>query len=700
MHVFNREIVQALCWTLVHSLWQGLLLAIAGGVVMIGTKKSASALRYILLASLFFAFIITACFTFNKELHFASLNTKTAITDLPLNRIQKSDESLQPVNGVVQIAVENNYIQDFEIYFDQHAPLVVTIWFIILSAHCIRLLANMTYTNRIRHFKTHAPSQYWQVKLFELAGRIQLKKRVSLLESEFIKVPMMIGFLKPVILFPFTLMSRLPPEQVEAVLLHELAHIKRKDYLVNLVQSFAEIFFFFNPGVLWISSLIRDERENCCDDIAISETKSKKEFLHALVSFQEYTMDEPRYALAFPGKKNHLLNRVKRIITNDNQTLNNMEKISLTAGIVIIGLITIASRQSTKQNIVVAEPFSKAIQTKQIIGDTVPDMAEKKESHSSKFTFKGTIDGKRYELHEMDDKVKELYVDGKKISDDKIDDYHDVISKMHKAAKEQQQKLAEQNVLLEKQRAELMEQEERMRNEQNELRERQSKEYEEAMDKFKIQQEELNAKMEEFKKEQEEIMRKQLNKPNQEDHELSNKQNKELNERALDLKKRVFELMQQSKMEQEMDMKAQSEILMKKQIDLKVQEMILQNEQLNINKMLFDHKFQHNLVSPPLAVLSPLDAVTNLTAVPPVPLVLENGTVSAIIDDLIDEKVITDRGDLSITLNRAVLKVNGVIQPEELHGRFKQKYIEGNSKNHVIYSKHAGSTSADIIINK
>ncbi|HXB45466.1 MAG TPA: M56 family metallopeptidase, partial [Puia sp.] len=547
-----------------------------------------------------------------------------------------------------------------------------------------RLLANMAYTNRIRHFKTHAPSAYWQAKLFELAGRIQLKRRVSLLQSEFVKVPLVVGFLKPVILFPFTLMSRLPPEQVEAVLLHELAHIKRKDYLVNLVQSFAEIFFFFNPGVLWISSLIRDERENCCDDIAIRETKSKNEFLHALVSFQEYSMDAPKYALAFPGKKNHLLNRVKRIITNDNKTLNNMEKISLTAGIVIIGLITIASRQSTKQNMVEAGPFSKTFQTKQIIADTVPDKAEKKESFS-KFTFKGTIDGKRYEFHEIDDKVKELYVDGKKVPDDKIDDYQDVISKMHIASKEQQeqqQKLIEQNMLLEKQRAELIEQEERMKNDQNELRERQSKEYEEAMDKFKMEQEELNQKMEELKKEQEEILRKQLYKSDQFEHELSDKQNKELFERVLDLKKKQFELIEQSKMEQKMDMKREGELLMRKQIDLKVQEMMLQNEQQSINKLLFDHNFQHDLVSPQFHQF-----------------LMENGTVSAIIDELIDEKIITDRGDLSITLNGAILKVNGVIQPEQLHGRFKLKYINGNSKNHVIYSKHGESTSADIIIN-
>jgi len=91
---------------------------------------------------------------------------------------------------------------------------------------------------------------------------------------------MVIGLVKPAILVPLGLLSNLPPGQVEAVLLHELAHIRRKDYLVNLLQSFAEAIFFFNPAVLWISSLIREERENCCYDIAIGGIKNKNKFIN------------------------------------------------------------------------------------------------------------------------------------------------------------------------------------------------------------------------------------------------------------------------------------------------------------------------------------------------------------------------------------------------------------------------------------
>src|SRR4030095_11498069 len=95
------------------------------------------------------------------------------------------------------------------------------------------------------------------------------------LQSSLTKVPVVIGHLKPVILFPIGILNSLPQNEVEAILLHELAHIARNDFLINLLQQFTEIIFFFNPAVIWVSSCIKSERENCCDDIAISVTQDK-----------------------------------------------------------------------------------------------------------------------------------------------------------------------------------------------------------------------------------------------------------------------------------------------------------------------------------------------------------------------------------------------------------------------------------------
>ena len=247
---------------------------------------------------------------------------------------------------------------------------------------------------------------------------------------------MVIGYFKPVILFPASALTALAPAEIEAILLHELAHIYRKDFLINILQRITEIIFFFNPAVLWISSLIKEERENCCDDIAVRETKDKKQFIHALVSFQEHNASG--YAPSFSGRKKFLLNRVKRIITNNNKTLNNMEKTFLMCGIIATALTAFAfsqHKQSAFKNIPIAQPAKAVIVA---VKDTAPVTVNDNES---KYSMSTTMDGKQYRMVEVNGKVTELYVDNVRVPDDKISDYNDVIDKLHeklKADKENQ----------------------------------------------------------------------------------------------------------------------------------------------------------------------------------------------------------------------------------------------------------------------
>jgi bla regulator protein blaR1 len=105
---------------------------------------------------------------------------------------------------------------------------------------------------------------------------------------------------------PLSVLTNFSPAQVEAILRHELAHIRRNDYIVNMLQSIAEIIFFFNPSVWWISSLIRDEREHCCDDLAVNGNMNKRVFVEALLSFQEYQLAHS-YAQGFAGPRYKML---------------------------------------------------------------------------------------------------------------------------------------------------------------------------------------------------------------------------------------------------------------------------------------------------------------------------------------------------------------------------------------------------------
>ncbi|HYD89892.1 MAG TPA: M56 family metallopeptidase, partial [Flavobacterium sp.] len=164
----------------------------------------------------------------------------------------------------------------------------------------------------------------------ELKAVLYIKKKVSLNESSLINQPMVIGFFKPVVLVPIGLLSGLPPKEVEAILLHELAHIRRNDYLINLLQSFLETIFFFNPFFYWLSSMIRNEREHCCDALAIKHTGSKKTFVQALLSFHEQATPSP-YVMALMGRNSLLVERVNRIVSGKTNRISPLEKFIVAA---------------------------------------------------------------------------------------------------------------------------------------------------------------------------------------------------------------------------------------------------------------------------------------------------------------------------------------------------------------------------------
>ena len=325
------RLIQAFSWMLIHSLWQGLLLAVLTAMVLLVTKKSSAALRYNLVFSQFLLFVAGCTLTF-----FWEWNKTQSQTIIPLaGAIGGNATHFFNLNaeGIRQFA--NTCIG----YFSANAPAVVLLWLVLFVFRSVKMMGSLVYIHRAKNKYTSAPPAYWTDRVNTLCLTLQLKRTVTLLESTFVKMPMVIGHLKPVILIPVGLLAGLPAEQVEAVLLHELAHIRRHDYFVNFLQTIAETVFFFNPGLLWISSLLRDERENCCDDIALAQTKNRREFVQALISFKEHSIFGANYAVAFPGKKNHLLQRVSRILNNKNKTLAPAEKVFFMAGIIILSAV-------------------------------------------------------------------------------------------------------------------------------------------------------------------------------------------------------------------------------------------------------------------------------------------------------------------------------------------------------------------------
>jgi len=350
----QNELVHALCWTLIHSLWQGLLLAIVTGAVMIGTRRSDARKRYGLLTFLFFLFMVVTVVTFVKELHLVPGGNAGVVSNIIIKEVPVISAAT-PVD-ISDTVVSRSMLERFKDYFNTHASLIVMIWFVIFIARFIKLTAGLVYVQRLKHYKIYTPAEEWKDKVDELILILGIRKQIQLLESGIVKVPVVMGIFKPVILLPLGLLAHLPADEIEAILLHELAHIQRKDYFMNLMQSFAETIFFFNPALMWLSSMIREERENCCDDIAISITNSKSKFINALIAFQEYNFSTASYTIGFPGKKDQLLNRVKRIISDRNKTLNATEKSLLTFGMGVLILFSFAAAKKITP-VAVKAPF-------------------------------------------------------------------------------------------------------------------------------------------------------------------------------------------------------------------------------------------------------------------------------------------------------------------------------------------------------
>jgi bla regulator protein BlaR1 len=336
MHIspagISDKIIPAFSWMLIHSLWQGLLLSIIAGAVLMLNKKAGAAYRYNFALLLFAAFAGMCAFTFVWEWR------HTASTTI-----------VQPIGGTIgenfsalfsgKAQSLRHLAKIFTGYFSANAPLIVMIWFVFFLFKSVKMIACLVYNQRIRTRQIYEPVQYWADKAAEFSEKLQIKKAVRLLQSGYVKMPVVIGHLKPIVLMPVGLMAGLPIEQVEAILLHELAHIRRNDYFINFLQNIAETIFFFNPGLLWISSILREERENCCDDIALAQTQNKRGFIEALISFKEHELYGNRYATAFPGKKNYLLRRVSRIMNTKYEVFGFGEKMLVMSGIVILSVV-------------------------------------------------------------------------------------------------------------------------------------------------------------------------------------------------------------------------------------------------------------------------------------------------------------------------------------------------------------------------
>lgn len=431
---FNSEfvsvIIQSICRTLLHSIWQGLILAVVTGIILTSTKKSKPALRYNLLSISLLVFVLATCITFYTEFNQQS-KIASASYFITFGSAKISQPMLNSSFGVLKNAANLDSIERFtDQFLEENAAILVAIWLLIFSIKSLKALGGLLYINQLKRRQNVIPDRVWIELIQDLANKLNIRINIQLLESEGVSVPMVVGILKPIIFVPVSFLTHLSAEQIEAIFLHEIAHIKRRDYMINLIQNFCENIFFFNPAVLWISSLIREEREHCCDELALSVLENRTSLVEALVSFQEYKLADKSLAMAFPGKRNFLLDRIKRIIYKHNKPLNAMEKIFVTASLITATLMTAAFSPAVKKDLEMLKPKLERVLknnrpesaflavTKE---DTLPKNRQSRiHVESGRSSIETTKNDKRYQIENVNGNITSLKIDGQQISEDKI----------------------------------------------------------------------------------------------------------------------------------------------------------------------------------------------------------------------------------------------------------------------------------------
>ena len=346
---FSENLDYALGWMVVHSLWQGTAIAFLAGLVNIALRKKSAHLRYVVANVSLFLILAMAVTTFCYHYDFSK--TLTQIRLIPT----QDDAVVQILTDIPNPTSETTTplsIQGFKDYFNHNVPLIVTIWILGVAIFMLRLIGGVSYIYYLKSRMNFPTDEYWTDMMQRLAERSGISKSIELVESAIVRTPMVIGHFKPMILFPMGIINRLAPEEVEAILAHEIAHVMRNDFLFNIFQSIVEALFYFHPAVWWLSSQIRNERESACDEMAIALINSKLNYAKALVTIQEMAYYPLSPALAFAGqRKSQFVMRMQRILNQPYKT-NVMEK--TIASLLILGtLFTLAigqNQNATKEN--------------------------------------------------------------------------------------------------------------------------------------------------------------------------------------------------------------------------------------------------------------------------------------------------------------------------------------------------------------
>jgi len=316
-----NAVIPALGWSLLHFLWQGLLIGCVAALLLHALRNARPQARYLVacIALLLCAALPLANFAWRlADAYDTGYVLPAPLEASAIAAIPGAADGMAAESALVDV----DAMASWEYLLRSQMPWLVLLWAAGAALMTLRLSLGLQWV-RTRTLPSHYHADAtWQARATALAQRMGIRRPVHLgVSDDVLEGPITAGILRPIVLLPASLVSGLPPDLLEALLAHELAHVRRHDYLVNLIQSGIEIFLFYHPSVWMLSQCIRREREQIADDLAASTLGEPRRLALALSELDKFQFTTNHFA-APAANGGDLMSRIKRLIRPDAQPLS------------------------------------------------------------------------------------------------------------------------------------------------------------------------------------------------------------------------------------------------------------------------------------------------------------------------------------------------------------------------------------------
>jgi beta-lactamase regulating signal transducer with metallopeptidase domain len=344
--------LQALGYAIINSLWQFALLWLVYFIVNTVFKFSShSKYTFALVLQLigFAWFAGTIAFYYQEY------------SNLSANVAEYQDELSASVIESTSVTARATLFK-WLINAERCLPFLSVAYLLLLTFLSFKWVASYRFTQQIKETGLAKIDVDWRLFVQRLSEQLGISRKVHIYLSDIVRTPLTIGFLKPIILIPLASINHLNTEQMEAVILHELAHIKRLDYLVNLLLSIIEATLFFNPFMQLLSKHIKRERENSCDDWVLQYEYNAATYAKALIKIATLQIAQPSFAMRATENKDVLLTRVKRMIEKNEKTFHYRHQLIALLFITIVLTSVSWLSHSNKQHLATTNTIKVRVQ--------------------------------------------------------------------------------------------------------------------------------------------------------------------------------------------------------------------------------------------------------------------------------------------------------------------------------------------------